>query len=832
MFRENMKFFQFLSVIAFSFAMVACGDDSSASANTEDESSSSNVEDSNSSKSKNSSSSKTDPLSSSSKSDISSSSYKPAYDTSKVKKGTFIDKRDGHEYKTITVEGQTWMAENLNYAPASSLGCIEGDKDCSKYGRIYTWGEIIDSTKSQCGHTTICENPIQGICPDGWRIPVWDDWDILFEKLYGSHPYFLKYEGLAPYLLSKDNEPPYNGVDSYGFSISIPPQRNSAASSFFMATQVEFGKESFTPYFVGVSFDNVDDYYDYASKFTESGMLRCIKGDLIPDVSRPENTFGVRGDDRKVCGGAKPQSFISTMACNKNGENKCTRNEDGSVRIGPWWHNGTEYGPFEMLIVGNGKKECPFEWHIPTRTEWSNLLYTVGGSCFAGYTLKATEGWGDDHALDAFGVGIKPTDDKGASFFIGGTRKGQIVGRVVFAKGSNIAKIEDDTSNVSGLFCMKGRLLDDTLSLMNPNLEYGSFTDTRDNRTYKTINIGHTKWMAENLNYKTDSSICYNNSKDDFYCNRYGRFYTYEEAKNACPTGWHLPTKKDFDTLLYIGSPTKHTYSLVSAENPGYDGNNSSGFSLVTMGSQHKNGTFYAKDKNAFLWSATELDDSITYVLDVYHGDGISDTTYIAKLLSNVNYKGNIRCVSEEKVPYGYTGTYGTLTDNRDGHEYKTVEINGVTWMAENLNYASSTATCYRDSCDHYGMHYTYPFSADTLEPLCPEGWHISTTADWDSLLAFVRAKDSLNYAYDLKDPFAWPSRERGYDKYGFGLLPNSCYDSRSRNEPAACIGAESLINVNAGYYYNLSTSPRTIYKKQIDKVDRFRFGIRCVKND
>ena len=172
------------SVVAF----VACGDDSSASADTDDDSSSSKVEDSSPSKSKKSSSSKTDSSSSSSKSDIPLSSFKPAYDSSKVKKGTFVDKRDGQEYRTITIDGQTWMAQNLNYAPASSLGCHKGDnKDCSKYGRIYTWGEVIDSTKSFCGFNIICDNPLQGICPDGWRLMTAADFEFIVKSNGNTH---------------------------------------------------------------------------------------------------------------------------------------------------------------------------------------------------------------------------------------------------------------------------------------------------------------------------------------------------------------------------------------------------------------------------------------------------------------------------------------------------------------------------------------------------------------------------------------------------------------------------------------------------------------------
>lgn len=83
-----------------------------------------------------------------------------------------------------------------------------------------------------------------------------------------------------------------------------------------------------------------------------------------------------------------------------------------------------------------------------------------------------------------------------------------------------------------------------------------NFVDARDGKNYKTLNIAgfispatgaYTKplhWFAENLNYKTTQSYCYNNDENN--CTKYGRLYNSEEAQVACPEGWRLPFDTDW----------------------------------------------------------------------------------------------------------------------------------------------------------------------------------------------------------------------------------------------------------------------------------------------
>ncbi|MDR2728373.1 MAG: hypothetical protein LBB56_04515, partial [Chitinispirillales bacterium] len=98
---------------------------------------------------------------------------------------SFTDTRNSQTYKTVKIGNQTWMAENLNYAGSGgNTGvCYNSSSDnCSKYGRLYTWAEVMNGASS----SLLNPSGVQGVCPVGWHVPSDAEWTILTDFVGGD----------------------------------------------------------------------------------------------------------------------------------------------------------------------------------------------------------------------------------------------------------------------------------------------------------------------------------------------------------------------------------------------------------------------------------------------------------------------------------------------------------------------------------------------------------------------------------------------------------------------------------------------------------------------
>ena len=174
----------------------------------------------------------------------------------------------------------------------------------------------------------------------------------------------------------------------------------------------------------------------------------------------------------------------------------------------------------------------------------------------------------------------------------------------------------------------------------------GNLTD-RDGNTYKTVKIGSQTWMAENLKVRTEGSWCYKDMESN--CQKYGRLYSWDAAKVACPAGWHLPGKGEFEALFFAvggedvaGKKLKSTSGWDEYEGKSGNGDDAFGFSALPAGYGFHDGLYVSEGHYAFFWSSSESNSSYAYYMNLYYDGGKAYLSY-----DNNYYGYSVRCVKD-----------------------------------------------------------------------------------------------------------------------------------------------------------------------------------------
>lgn len=385
----------------------------------------------------------------------------------------------------------------------------------------------------------------------------------------------------------------------------------------------------------------------------------------------------------------------------------------------------------------------------------------------------------------------------------------------------------------------------------------GYYTDKRNNREYRIMEIWlppysnvMNLWFAENLDYVDstleDGSWCYNDNKDS--CKTYGRLYTWEAANKACPEGWRLPTQEDWNSLYSVvsdriepaGTKLKTIDHWQNSEGV-LQGTNRFGFYGLPAGRKNAEGGWLPTGKFAYFWTSSDSTSELAYGWQLTHEtDALNYGVYYK------DHGMSVRCVvennysSEIHIEGSFDSSYVDEIPMREGkleykgQTYKTVEIWGKTYMAENLNYETGNSWCYNnsaDSCKKYGRLY----DLETALTACPEGWKLFDSGVELSGKKLIPRESAYilaeYYAEEIKSEKGWV-KSPGSNLSGFNLQPAGGYD----------IASEAFFDMGySAYFWTTNSSGSTSensalglrysdYNFHTPSTKNYAYAVRCVK--
>ena len=499
-----------------------------------------------------------------------------------------MDNRDGRIYRYVKIDIQYWMAENLNYGDTAyswneaKTACPAGWHLPSKEEWDYLFRSIGSTSQSELDKRGFAARPAG-----------------LLGVSYWTSSYDKDSQGRYPYDIFFSNTG--TGVSKLHDSTSRFPVRCVQDYETLSACDEEnlhrVARYNNMVYYVceedGWHMMNYDEYNEF--KWTGA-----VEGKTLWD-----------GSDPRMCYVYDNGAWYERDSSNcKLGLGGCTAARQGELSRSSksvWYtcDNGTWVGTMDstvdQIMLGTDYDEgtvveCPSngrycvfqDGHWREGTKMDSILYSLGGTpCMVeGDTSKVKyEGeyyvcryvsWRAVHmqwetAPQIYNDTYDDRDECSATGLYGDgsfhDEHDGAVGRVYVCEngGFRLPTEREMNLNLGCTSYIYGKKItvnnthfvcgEDGWKIDSTAWEYGSFSDTRDGRVYKTIDIWGQTWMAENLDYRDSvakpelegNRWCYGNEAEQ--CETYGSFYSCELSSQVCPAGWHLPSKSDWREL-------------------------------------------------------------------------------------------------------------------------------------------------------------------------------------------------------------------------------------------------------------------------------------------
>jgi len=196
-------------------------------------------------------------------------------------------------------------------------------------------------------------------------------------------------------------------------------------------------------------------------------------------------------------------------------------------------------------------------------------------------------------------------------------------------------------------------------------------------KTYNTVKIGNQCWLKENLNVGSKINVsqnpsnngtiekyCYNDLESN--CDLYGGLYQWNEAmqyalsektRGICPSGWHIPSQAEFQTLQSNVNNDGNALKAIGQGSGNGAGTNTSGFAGLLSGNREYNGTYVSLNSYGLFWSSKAGTSTYPYIMILPHNSNSITLGFGGN--NNQTYAFSVRCIKDE-VEESFEGTIGS----------------------------------------------------------------------------------------------------------------------------------------------------------------------------
>ena len=368
------------------------------------------------------------------------------------KYGEILDERDGQVYKTIRLDNQVWMAQNLNYQEKGSVCYKNDEKNCSKYGRFYESASI-------------------GECPVGWHLPTKAEWSILFFEV-GALGIQEKTSTAGEALRSQSGWMTGKSSDDYGFSAvstGVGFKEDSSVIFSNVGYETDFWISSEKPLEFIQIFGNQNNLYVNNDDGMVFAPVRCVKNtsrmaiasslsddkkklrlsddnvskdDFLNPLIEYDSLVDTRdgqvyktmrlgtqvwmSQNLNYADSAKTPSLLSNSWCYDDDEKFCKVGGRlytwaaaiDSVKLATDKDNPQNCGLGTLCEFSDKIRGiCPEGWRLPNNSDWQSLIRKFGDRSIAGANLKSTVGWSAKNGTDDYGFTALPIGRKTAESY-------------------------------------------------------------------------------------------------------------------------------------------------------------------------------------------------------------------------------------------------------------------------------------------------------------------------------------------------------------------------------------------------------------------------------